>query len=200
MLYKKIIAHRHPSRYVKFIIYACLCLCLIQEACAVSNAVIPNKSGELSMIESNKKSPKADQVMQLLDQVWSKGNLNLINNLIADEYTIYNDALDPLEGKMLDHRAFMNRVIASRQAFPDLHFDIKQIYTTTDGKVVVSWFMQGTNDGDIPGLRATHKKINVPGMTVYYFNGEKISGHWQVFDHLVMFNQLGITNIDPTAQ
>ena len=144
-------------------------------------------------------SPKAELVMQLLEQVWSKGNLKLVNNIIADEYTIYNDALDPLEGKVLDHRAFMNRVIASRQAFPDLHFDIKQIYTTTDGRVVVSWFMQGTNDGDIPGLPATHKKINVPGMTVYYFNGYRISGHWQVFDHLVMFNQLGITNIDPTA-
>ena len=199
MLYKRIMAHRHTSRYIKFIISACLCLCFIHDACAESSAVIPNKSGALSMIENNEISPKAELVMQLLEQVWSKGNLKLVNNIIADEYTIYNDALDPLEGKVLDHRAFMNRVIASRQAFPDLHFDIKQIYTTTDGRVVVSWFMQGTNDGDIPGLSATHKKINVPGMTVYYFNGDRISGHWQVFDHLVMFNQLGITNIDPTA-
>jgi steroid delta-isomerase-like uncharacterized protein len=154
------------------------------------------------MIEFYKKivvSAKAELVKRLLDKVWSEGDLKLINTLIANNYTIYNDALDPLEGKVLDHEAFKKRVIASRQAFPDLHFEIKQLYTTTEGKVVVTWFMQGTNDGDIPGMRASHKKINVPGMTVYYFNNEKISGHWQVFDHLVMFNQLGITHFDPTA-
>lgn len=141
-----------------------------------------------------------EKLVQLLgEQIWSQGNLELVREIIAEEYTIYNDAMDPYEGQTLDHETFMNRVRLSRQAFPDLYFDTKSMSETGDGTVVLSWFMQGTNDGTIPGLPATHKKINVPGMTIYYFSGDRICGHWQVFDHLVMFNQLGITNIHPAA-
>lgn len=141
-------------------------------------------------------SNKENIVKQLLDQIWSQGHLELVKDIISDEYTIHHDAMDPLEGQTLGHQAFNDRVVISRQAFPDLHFEVVSLSETADGTVLVSWFMQGTNDGDIPGLPATHQKINVPGMTIYYVTDSKVTGHWQVFDHLVMFNQLGITNIN----
>lgn len=141
-------------------------------------------------------SNKEEVVKQLLDQIWNQGNLELVKDIISDEYTIHHDAMDPFEGQILDNEAFSKRVVTSRQAFPDLCFKIVSLSETADGTVVVSWFMQGTNDGDIPGLPATHQKINVPGMTIYYVTDSKVTGHWQVFDHLVMFNQLGITNIN----
>lgn len=130
-------------------------------------------------------------VLRLLEQVWAEGDLRQVDQLINKKYTLYQDEGDKWAGKTIDRETYKQRVLLSRDAFPDLRFKVSRIYQDKD-KVIVSWFMQGTNLGGLPGGRPpTNKKINVPGITIYYFNGDLISGHWQVFDKLVMYKDLG---------
>ena len=44
-----------------------------------------------------------------------------------------------------------------------------------------------TSRGPFP---ASGKRVTMSGITVYYFEGERISGHWQAVDRLGVFQQL----------
>lgn len=132
-------------------------------------------------------------VVQLIEEVWSKGNLLLVDTLIAKEYKILHDPGDPWESKLLDHAEFKKRVMLSREVFPDLLFTLKDV-VSEENRVTISWFMTGTQKGEIPGvLHATNKFVKVSGLTIYYFSDDKIAAHWQVVDRLSLLEQLGIT-------
>lgn len=133
-----------------------------------------------------------ESVVKLIEEVWSKGNLSLVTELIAVQYKILHDPGDPWESKVLDHEEFKKRVILSRSVFPDQAFVINDI-VGEENKVTISWFMTGTQKGDIPGiLQATNKFVRIPGLTIYYFTDDKISAHWQLVDRLSLIEQLGM--------
>jgi steroid delta-isomerase-like uncharacterized protein len=130
-------------------------------------------------------------VLKLIDEIWNKGNLDTVDELVCPQYVIKNDPGDAYEFQTLDLSAFKQRVKFTRDAFPDVQFSIKDVLCEGD-KVAISWFMSGTQKGDLPNLPAAGKKINVSGLTIYYVSGGKITGHWQVIDRLSVLAQLGI--------
>ncbi len=54
----------------------------------------------------------------------------------------------------------------------------------------MTWFWSATHAGDYPGFPATGKTISMSGATVYYFDGDRLCGHWQIADRLGVFQQL----------
>jgi predicted ester cyclase len=52
--------------------------------------------------------------------------------------------------------------------------------------------MRGTQTGALGPLPPTGRRIEVQGMTVYYFRDGRIIGHRQVVDRLAVARQLGI--------
>lgn len=128
-------------------------------------------------------------ILKLIDEVWNKGNLDVVDELVCPKYEIKNDPGDAYEFKTLNLSTFKQRVKFTRDAFPDVQFNIKDLLCE-DGKVAISWFMSGTQEKDLPNLPAAGKKINVSGLTIYYVSEGKITGHWQVFDRLNVLIQL----------
>ena len=148
----------------------------------------------LYLFKMNKEicSKHKEAVMRLINEVWSEGNLQIVDQLIAPQYTIRHDPGDPWDGKTLDLATFKKRVMSSRYVFPDQKFYIQDL--VCDGnKIAVSWKFTGTHKGNIPGLPVTNKTVNVSGMTIYYFSNDKIIGHWQIVDRLGFLQQLGIS-------
>lgn len=136
-------------------------------------------------------TPK-ELVLKLVNEVWDKGNLMMVDELISPQYTIKNDPGDAFELKTIDLTMFKQRVSNIRNAFPDLQFVIEDMICEDD-KVAVSWFISGTHKGALPNLAATNRKINVSGLTIYYVSEGKITGHWQVCDRLLILAQLGVS-------
>jgi predicted ester cyclase len=124
-----------------------------------------------------------------LREVWSGGNIEAANKYIASRYTIHHDPGDPWEERELDLEGFKERVRLSRAPFPDQCFEIRGIFADGDA-VFVTWFSRGTHKGDLPGFPASGRQIKMSGATVYYFEGDRITGHWQVADRLGVFQQL----------
>ena len=63
--------------------------------------------------------------------------------------------------------------------FPDFHRELKNVYSTEDGVVVVELMLQGTHKGDfmIPGgdvLPATGKRFDVPCCDVFVVKDGKV--------------------------
>jgi steroid delta-isomerase-like uncharacterized protein len=128
---------------------------------------------------------------RLFEEVWNQGKLDVADELIAPEYTIKHDPGDAWEGKTIDHATYKERINMSRQVLPDQQFVIEEM-VAEDGKVAVSWRFTGTQTGNLPAMPATNRKVNISGLTIYYFENDKITGHWQVFDKLGLLTQLGV--------
>ena len=122
-------------------------------------------------------------------EVWSEGNVDAAGNYLASQYTVHHDPSDPWDGKVLDLADYKDRVRKSRAPFPDQRFTIKELIAEPN-RVVATWHWTGTHTGDFPGFPASGKFITMSGITVYYFDSEKITGHWQITDRSGAYQQL----------
>lgn len=128
-------------------------------------------------------------IIQFIREVWSGGDIESSDKYIASKYTIHHDPGDPWEKRELDLEEYKQRVRILRAPFPDQHFEIKDLFADGDA-VVVTWFWTATHKGDIPGFPASGKQIKMSGATVYYCDGSKLAGHWQITDRLGVYQQL----------
>jgi len=126
-----------------------------------------------------------------MDAVWNRGDLDAVDRFLADAYTIHSDPGDPWDGATLTRAGFKERLSASRAPFPDLHFDISETIAERD-RVAIAWTMRGTQTGSLGPLPPTGRRIDIEGMTIYYFRDGRITGHRQVVDRLSVVRQLGI--------
>ena len=127
---------------------------------------------------------------RFIDEAWNNGNLDVVDELVAPRYVIHHDPGDPWDSRTLDPAAFKQRLVESRAPFPDLCFTVGEI-VAEDDRVAVTWRLCGTQSGDLPGFPTSGKKVDLSGMTIYYFTDGKISGHWQEKDRLALLGQLG---------
>ena len=77
------------------------------------------------------------------------------------------------------------------QAFPDLTIVPGKLIAEGD-LVTIYWIARGTNTGTGNGLRATGKKAELAGITIWRIADGKIKEEWSAFDQLSMMKQLGL--------
>lgn len=132
---------------------------------------------------------RKQQLVAFLQDVWTDGDVEAAHKYLGGQYTIHHDPGDPWHGQTLDLDDFKKRVQVSRTPFPDQCFIVQELFA--DGNAVaITWHWTGTHRGDFPGFPATGKAITMSGATVYYFEGDRIVGHWQITDRLSVFQQL----------
>jgi len=127
--------------------------------------------------------------VELLDRVWSQGDIAAADSLIAPRYTVFHDPGDPWDGQMLDRSGFRERVRLSRAPFPDQRFEVQQL-VAEDRSVAVAWKWSATHVGEIPGFPPSGRTITMSGLTLYSFEDGLITGHWQCADRLGVYSQL----------
>ena len=126
-------------------------------------------------------------IQQYFNEVWNKGKLELLDQLIAPGYVNHSSSMpDTPPGP----EGLKPIVIAMRKAFPDLHYEINDLVVTAD-RVIARVVMQGTHQGDFFGLPPTNKKISVSQINIEYIDDGKISEHWRLTDELSLMKQLG---------
>ena len=103
-----------------------------------------------------------------MDTIWNAGDFSQLEQYVSPQYTIKHDPGDAWEGQTLDHATFQERVMYSRNAFPDLNFDIQEM-VEEGNRVVAFWIMSGTHQGDLDNIPATGRQFSISGMTIYDF-------------------------------
>ncbi len=81
-------------------------------------------------------------------------------------------------------------------AFPDLHFDVREIIAQGD-HVVTTWVATGTHSAPLQlsaggSIPPTHKKVSVPGVTVAEVRNNKINHQTVTWDQVTFLMQLGL--------
>jgi predicted ester cyclase len=78
-----------------------------------------------------------------------------------------------------------------REAFPDLHFTIEDIFAAGD-KVVMRWSATGTFENEIMGIQPTHESGEpVGGINIDRFENGKIVETWGQWDTLRFLRNIG---------
>jgi len=134
---------------------------------------------------------RAALLREFFERVWNTGDLDAVARFVAPAYTIHSDPGDPWDGQTLDLDGFRHRLSVSRSPFPDLTFTLGEMVAEGD-RVAVSWRMRGTHTGPLGTLPPTGRTIDVAGLTIYSFEGDRVSGHRQVVDRLAVLRQLGL--------
>jgi len=123
-------------------------------------------------------------VRRYLDEAWNKGNVDIIDELMAPNYARYTPAA------RLDREGQKQRIAGFRQAFPDLHLEVDRILAEDD-HVAFRVVMRGTHEGPLLGVAPTAKSVTITATDIVRFADGKIVEHWGNLDELGLLRQLG---------
>lgn len=120
--------------------------------------------------------------------VWNKGNLNKLDEIIDPAYINHNPGTpDPPAGP----QGLKPIVAAMRKAIPDLNYTIEETIITPD-RIVARTLVKGTHLDTLFGIPATGKKFEIRQINVEYVQNGKITEHWRVTEELKWMQQLGV--------
>lgn len=126
-------------------------------------------------------------VRRYIEEVWNKGDLNLLGELVSDKVT----GVHMVTGEIRGVEALRQQVQAYRTAFPDLRMTIDDIGMAGD-RVFVRWTGRGTHKGSFMGIAPTNNRGEVHGMTIDKMANGKIVEHHEAYDTLTMFQVMGV--------
>jgi steroid delta-isomerase-like uncharacterized protein len=126
-------------------------------------------------------------IRRINDEAWSKGSLDVIDELIAEDFVgIVIGGPEQIRGP----HGFREFVAMYRKAFPDLSISIDEQIAEGD-TVVTRWTATGTHQGDLMGMPATGKQAITSGVNINRVAGGKLVEGWGLFDMLGLLQQIG---------
>ena len=131
---------------------------------------------------------------RLIEEAFNKGNVSAIDEVVSDDFVGH----DALTGDQ-DREASKQSIAAYRDAFPDIHIAIDDIFDADD-KVVLRWSGQGTFENEMMGLQPTHQTGDpVRGITIDRYDGGKMVESWTYWDTLTFMRNLGAVRTETAA-
>lgn len=119
-------------------------------------------------------------------EIYAAGRTDLVDQLYADDFV--DDSPGGGQGRVLIKEA----VAGFHRAVPDLHFEIEDVFTSADRKVVIRYVATGTQTGPYGQIPPSRKSIRVRGITIFQIENGRIKTEWTEYDRLGMLRQLGV--------
>jgi len=131
---------------------------------------------------------EADKVKLIEDEAagWSR-NMDQLLAVFSDDVTYEDATLGVVFHSKEELRGFAQGFF---NAFPDL----KAVITSTvvsGNRAASEWRFVGTQVGDMPGMPASNKLMDLHGVSIYEFEGGKIKHKTDYWDLATMLKQLG---------
>lgn len=125
----------------------------------------------------------------------SAGDVDGFGRLLADDFVEHEElpGLAPTkDGVMTFFRMYL-------AAFPDLTMTPEDVLPSGD-KVVARVRATGTHQGELMGMPATGRRVDVQLVDIMRFGDDGlVREHWGVFDQMTMMQQLGVIPDGPPA-
>ena len=129
--------------------------------------------------------PNKASERRFFEEIWSKGNYAIVNELIADDYFDHDQGV-----AVRGPAGLIQEVSLFRKAFPDLNFAIEDVIAEGD-KVVTRITATGTHRGDLFGMPATGIRATISGVYISRYENGKAAEAWVRFDFNGLYRQLG---------
>ena len=133
--------------------------------------------------------------MRRMYDLLNAGDVDGFGELLADDF-VDHEELPGLAPTKEGVKAFFRMYTA---AFPDLRMVVEDVVTNGE-KVVARVRATGTHRGELMGMPATGKAVDVPLIDIIRFGNDGLAAeHWGVFDTMAMMQQLGAVPDGPPA-
>jgi len=119
---------------------------------------------------------------------WSSHDLDQLVTLFTDDLVYEDVTMGAVNHGKGELRAFGEGFFAG---FPDVTFEMTSRFAT-GSQGGAEWVMRGTHRGDLPGMPATNKSVDVRGASIFEFAGEKIRRCSDYWDMATLLKQLGL--------
>lgn len=121
-------------------------------------------------------------------EVFGEGNLDVIDEVIADEYVGHNPGGDDIHGPA-ELKEFVETY---RSAFPDLEVTTEDLLVEGN-KTVQRNRITGTHDVELMGIPPTGESVEIEAMGISVWEDGKGVEHWSQVDMMGLMEQLGVT-------
>jgi steroid delta-isomerase-like uncharacterized protein len=126
-------------------------------------------------------------VRRFVDEVQSKGNTDLIDEICSAEFVNHSAP----QGLPADREGIKILTAMFKGAFPDSYFSVEDMIAEGD-KVVTRKTFHGTHEGEFMGIPPSGRPVNVSLIDVVRISDGRVVEHWSVGDNLGMMQQLGV--------
>jgi predicted ester cyclase len=120
-------------------------------------------------------------IHELYEAGFNQGRLELLDRLCAPDFL----ACPGDKGLA----AFAQGVVAVRTGFPDVRFEIEDLFGAGD-RVAVRWRFEATHAGPFQGHAATGRRVTQTANVIYQFKEGKIWRAWIQVDRLGLLQQI----------
>jgi steroid delta-isomerase-like uncharacterized protein len=119
---------------------------------------------------------------------WSAHNMERLLPLFTEDVVYEDVTMGVVNRGAAELRAFGEGFFSG---FPDVTFELRSSFANgTSGGA--EWVMRGTHKGDLPGMRATGKRVEVRGASIFEFVGDRIRRCSDYWDMATFLKQLGL--------
>jgi len=122
---------------------------------------------------------------QFIEEVLNRGNLDKIENLISPNI-VWHGQYKKVKGL----KSLKKWLSLEHSIFPDMQFRIVDNLAEHD-KVAIRWALQAT----LRKKPRNHQKLQIFGMSIFQFEGDKIKEAWIAFDALNPALQIGVVDV-----
>ena len=135
-------------------------------------------------------------VRRFVEEMLSRHNLDVAGELFTDDF-VDHDPEDP-DGRLSGVSGAREEVGVYITAFPDMEVSVDELVAEGD-RVALRATVRGTHGGELAGIPATGKRVEVVAMQIYRLVDGKIAEAWLSIDRLGMLQQIGVIPAPATA-
>jgi steroid delta-isomerase-like uncharacterized protein len=129
-----------------------------------------------------------EELARSVYDAFNKADEGAIDELFSDRYV---ERADLPPGVTPDREGVKAWLRMMRAGFPDLRFELLDMIAI-DGKACTRCRMTGTNTGEMNGMPATGKAIDVESFDFVRIYDDLVVEHWGAFEEGKMMRQLGL--------
>ena len=156
------------------VIFAAAWVVLFQLGCAPGEGPTAEEENNLAVMG------------RIYEEFINQGNVEVFDELVAQDVVEHEE----FPGIEPNHEGVKQFFAMFRSAFPDLHFEVEEMFAAGD-KVVARIVMHGTHEGEFMGMPPTGNKISVEAIDIFRLVDGKVAEHWGIGDSMTMMQQLG---------
>lgn len=129
-----------------------------------------------------------DVVHRLHSEIWSEGNLDLVDEIVAEDYVEHNPNVPHEARGPADYKESVGMF---RSAFPDLTLT-EEDTIAEDDKVVTRFTFRGAHEGEFMGLESTGTTVESEGIVINRIEDGQLVESWPLADMMGLMDQLGV--------
>jgi steroid delta-isomerase-like uncharacterized protein len=122
-----------------------------------------------------------------VEMVWNRKQLDRAEEVVASDFIDHA----PLPGQAPGLEGAKRKWAMYLTASPDLRVTIEDLVAEGD-KVAVRRSYEGTHQGELLGIPATGKQLQVGSISIFRLVDGKIAENWEQLDRLALLQQLGV--------